>query len=148
MARKDSILRLRQILIKRRDGLRKSLAGDLSLLKDFNQKGGGDLADCASDATHDEISSRLAEVESRELAQIEHALEQMREGKYGICDLCSEPIPLARLNALPYATHCIKCQREVERNGGDAHYDADWGRVSDSDGESDVSINDIEMDVS
>lgn len=149
MARKDSVLRLRQILIKRRDGLRKSLTGDMSLLSEYNNAGGaGDVADCARDAAHDEISSRLAEVESRELANIEHALEQMRNGRYGVCEMCNEGIPMARLNALPYATMCIKCQREIERTGGDGQYDANWSRLHDVDhSDGDVSINDIELDV-
>jgi DnaK suppressor protein len=68
MARKDVLLRLRHILIKRRDALRKALAGDLSLLKELNQQSGGDAADFARDAAHDEISSRLAEVERWKLS--------------------------------------------------------------------------------
>ena len=65
----------------------------------------------------DEISSQLAEVESRELASIENALERMKDGKYGQCEVCGGRIPMARLNALPYATVCIDCQRELERSG-------------------------------
>ena len=41
---------------------------------------GGDVVDFALDSAQDELSSQLAEVESRELAYIENALEQMREG--------------------------------------------------------------------
>ena len=81
MARKDSILNLRQVLIKRRDALRKALAGDLSLLKELREQTSGDVVDFALDSAQDEISSQLAEVESRELAQIEGALELMREGQ-------------------------------------------------------------------
>jgi DnaK suppressor protein len=54
---------------------------------------------------------------------------------------------MARLNALPYATLCIECQRETERYGRGAGNDADWGRVLDTSGGDDVSINDIEIDV-
>ena len=80
MARKDSILKQRALLIMRRDALRQALAGDLSLLKSLPEQTGGDVVDAALDAAQDEISSQLAEVESRELAQIENALERMREG--------------------------------------------------------------------
>jgi DnaK suppressor protein len=41
----------------------------------------------------------------------------MRAGKYGSCEVCGGKIPLARLNALPYATMCIDCQRDLERSG-------------------------------
>jgi len=88
-------------------------------------------------------------VESRELARIENALERMRDGQYGVCEACGISIPLARLNALPYATLCIKCQRESEREGTTLGGDVDWSRLLDSSApEVDLSINDIELDVS
>ena len=37
----------------------------------------------------------------------------MKEGNYGQCEVCSCRIPMARLDALPYATMCIGCQREI-----------------------------------
>ena len=149
MSRKDAILNMRQVLIKRRDALRKALAGDLSLLKELKAQTTGDVVDAALDCVQDEISSQLAEVESRELARIEYALERMRDGHYGICEGCGTNIPMARLNALPYATYCIKCQREAERQGATSPADVDWSRLLETpadDGE--LSINDIEIDVS
>ena len=149
MTRKEAILNLHQVLIKRRDALRKALAGDLSLLKELNAQASGDVVDAALDSVQDEISSQLAEVESRELARIEVALERMREGQYGVCDGCGISIPMARLSALPYATMCIKCQRESEHEGGVGSRDNDWGRLLDVGGaDADLSINDIELDVS
>jgi DnaK suppressor protein len=149
MSRKDAILNMRQILIKRRDALRKALAGDLSLLKELRAQASGDVVDAALDSVQDEISSQLAEVESRELNRIEYALERMREGHFGVCEGCGAQIPMARLNALPYATLCIKCQRESEQLGGGGSADVDWGRLLDtSSGDLDLTINDIELDVS
>ena len=125
MARKDSLVNLRAILVRRRDALRSALAGDLSLLKDLRSESPGDVIDAAYDSTQDEISSQLAEVESRELANIENALHRLSAGKYGSCVVCNGTIPLARLNALPYATMCIECQRDLERSGssGMSRYD-------------------------
>jgi DnaK suppressor protein len=149
MTRKDAILNMHQVLIKRRDALRKALAGDLSLLKELRAQASGDVVDAALDSAQDEISSQLAEVESRELTRIETALERMRDGQYGVCEGCGTGIPMARLNALPYATLCIKCQRESEREGGGGRGDVDWGRLLEGgSGEADVSIGDIELDVS
>ena len=147
MTRKESILKMRDLLVTRRNALRKALAGDLSLLRQLREQSGGDVVDEALDAVQDEISSQLAEVESRELASIENALERMRDGQYGVCEGCGCSIPMARLNALPYATLCIDCQRETERTGRGAGGDSDWGRVLDTSGDSDLSINDIEIDV-
>jgi len=131
MARKDSILKLHTLLVNRRDALRKALAGDLSMLQSLPEKTGGDVVDAALDAAQDEISSKLAEVESRELVQIDSAIERFRKGNYGQCDICNGKIPLARLNALPYALTCIDCQRAAESGGGNGAV-ADWGQVLDS----------------
>ena len=147
MARKEAILNLRNILVSRRDALRKVLAGDLSCLKELRDQNTGDVIDAALDSAQDEINSQLAEVESRELANIERALEQMREGTYGICEACEKKIPMARLTALPYATTCIDCQREAERTGIAPGTGADWSRVPDASTDTEVSIGDIEMDV-
>lgn len=146
MNRGEAILNLRQVLIKRRDALRKALAGDLTLLRELRAQDPGDLVDAALDSVEDEISSQLAEVESRELARIEYSLEKMRQGSFGICEGCMANIPMARLNALPYATRCISCQRELECQGAGQSSDANWGRLLDSSGDSaDLSINDIDL---
>ena len=68
MARKDAIQNLKKVLIKRRDALRKALAGDLSVLNELREQTSGDVVDVALDSAQDEISSQLAEVESRELS--------------------------------------------------------------------------------
>ena len=107
------------------------------------------MVNAALDSVQDEISSQLAEVESRELTRIEYALERMREGQFGVCEGCGQNIPMARLNALPYATYCIGCQREAERQGSGSGGDVHWSRLLDSSGgDVDLSINDIELDVS
>lgn len=137
MARKDSILKLHALLVQRRDALRKALAGDLSLLKSMAEQSGGDVVDAALDAAQDEISSQLAEVESRELAHIENALERMRQGTYGQCEVCENKIPLARLTALPYAMTCIDCQRAAEAGGSVGN---SWATFIDSD----MSYSDLE----
>jgi DnaK suppressor protein len=146
MARKDQILKMRHLLVRRRDALRKALAGDLSLLKELRDQQGGDVVDAALDTAQDEISSQLAEVESRELASIEKALDRMRHGNYGLCEGCSTKIPIARLNALPYATLCIDCQRLEETGGGFGGHNSDWSRVLDTSyAENDVTFSDLEI---
>ena len=142
MARKDAILNLKKVLIKRRDALRKALAGDLNMLKELREQASGDVGDVvdfALDSAQDEISSQLAEVESRELSYIEYALEQMREGQYGTCGGCKGKIPLARLQALPYAATCIECQRSAEKDP-----DSDLARLVNGE----ITVEDFGIDVS
>jgi len=146
MSRKDSIQKMRELLVTRRDALRKALAGDLSLLMQLREQSGGDVVDAALDAAQDEVSSQLAEVESRELAYIDRALVRIRNGSYGECEICNGKIPLARLNALPYATSCIECQRAAENGSGSGGAGNDWSRVLDTSfSDTDVSFSDLEM---
>jgi DnaK suppressor protein len=113
MARKEALGKLRDVLLLRREALRRALDGDLSMLQSLSQEG-GDVMDAAMDTAQDEISSQLVEVESRELSQIEDALNRFKDGLYGDCEICSKPIPIARLQAVPYAVTCIECARNQE----------------------------------
>jgi DnaK suppressor protein len=63
------------------------------------------------DGEHDRIRAALAEGARRVLADIETALYRMRTGRYGTCLRCGGPIPLAQLDAIPYAALCVDCQR-------------------------------------
>lgn len=51
----------------------------------------------------------------RKLESIEYALRQAKEGTYGVCERCGEPIDPARLEAVPEATLCVNCKSIVER---------------------------------
>src|SRR5438094_8051116 len=113
MARRDALLRLHKSLMARRDELRKRLGGDLRDLSNSQKSDAtGDSADLAFDSGSEEVASQLAELESRELAQIERAVNKLKQGKYGLCEGCARKIPVARLNVLPYSTTCVECQRE------------------------------------
>jgi DnaK suppressor protein len=113
MKRIEQIAQLKGVLQKRRDAIRRALEGDLSLLRELEQTS-GDVVDWALDAAQDELSTQLAEVEAKELEQIEKALHRMEEGTYGICEVTGKSIPIGRLRALPYATMCIEAQRQQE----------------------------------
>ncbi len=146
MSRKDALKKIHDVLVTRRDALRKALTGDLSLLRQLRDQSGSDVADAALDSAHEEICSQLAEIESRELSHIERALEKMRENTYGECEICNCKIPLARLQALPYATMCITCQRAEELGELDARREANWERVMDTGyHEADLSMSDLEI---
>lgn len=148
MSRKTEILKLREVLIRRRDALRKALTGDFSELMDLRGEPGGDEIDAVLDSEYTEISSQLAELESRELAQIEKALERMRHGTYGVCEITGKPIPLARLRALPYATLCVEAQRELEERGETyVPGEANWGRIYEGGDEPTLDASMISEDV-
>lgn len=144
MARKEVIRQLREILAQRRTELIQALAGDKSLLNQMAQQSGGDEVDFALESAQDEIYSRLAEVESRELARIQYALEKMEEGTYGKCEACNRNIPQARLEALPFATLCVDCQRKVETGVISANTNGDWSQVDDGSPIEGVRLSDLD----
>jgi DnaK suppressor protein len=58
--------------------------------------------------------ARRDRVESR-IAELEHALERLEEGTYGLCESCGKPIDLDRLEALPQTELCIECARSADQ---------------------------------
>ena len=67
------------------------------------------------DAYEREKTWALVQRLERKLESIEHALRIAQSGTYGICENCGGRIDPARLEALPEATLCLECQRQVER---------------------------------
>ena len=68
----------------------------------------------AIETIRDEIQVAVVDSRSRQLAQIETALERLSRRDYGICEDCAEFIGLARLRALPFAERCTPCQSHAE----------------------------------
>ncbi len=107
--------------------LRARLRGDVSAmaraaLNKTRTESSGDLssmpihmADLGSDNYEQEFTLSLMESEEETLEQIEAALERIEEGDYGHCLECEGRIPKARLNAIPYTPHCVKCASKLER---------------------------------
>jgi DnaK suppressor protein len=148
MARRDALLRLHKTLTGRRNELRKRLGTELADLG--GHKGSspsGDAADAAFGASGEELSSQLAELEAKELNQIERALVRLKQGTYGLCEVCSTKIPVARMNVLPYSTLCIKCQRQAETDSNWLleRRSANWEAVSDGHDDREVRLSDLEM---
>jgi RNA polymerase-binding transcription factor len=117
MKRNEFLKETQRRLIGRRDALRRALAGDMSMLNTQHEQSSGDEIDAAIATEQAELRSQMASFESRELAQIESALDKIRGGRYGRCETCDRAIAPMRLKALPYATECIDCARRDERRG-------------------------------
>ncbi len=77
----------------------------------------GDLVDQSNDYSERENLLGLAEHDRNRLLSINEALSMIDDGTYGICAMCQEPIPEARLIAMPTAKHCIQCQTKAENYG-------------------------------
>ena len=151
MARKDALLRLHERLTSKRDALRKKLLREFerSQDSDVGLERGGDVCDAALDGESDELNTHIAELESRELKQIERAIQQIRTGRYGQCEMCDKAIPIERLKALPFTSLCINCQRVYEQEGGSSEmFEANWESAYEMEGrmsEKEFTIGDIDV---
>jgi RNA polymerase-binding protein DksA len=77
----------------------------------------GSQAAAATQVFEQQRDLALRERAERALADVDDALERIAAGTYGACTSCGRPIAPERLEALPWAAHCIDCQRELGRVG-------------------------------
>jgi DnaK suppressor protein len=71
-------------------------------------------ADRAQELDNSEADSAVVDREDNLRQQIDHAVERIEAGTYGICEGCAIEIPLARLEAKPRVSLCIPCQEAHE----------------------------------
>lgn len=103
--------------------LQREVSGDISALEDDAFSTDGDRlsvdnpADIGSESFSQEFSLELLQRDEATLGEIQEALGRVEAGTFGLCESCDEPIPKARLNAVPHARFCVVCQRKAERRG-------------------------------
>jgi DnaK suppressor protein len=120
--RNEDLASYRRVL----QSLRSRLKGDLDQMTDEalgRDLGGGSgnlsnsplhMADLGTDNYDQEFTLGLIENEQGTLEQVNEALDRMERGEFGRCVECEEPIAKPRLEAIPYARHCIRCARKLE----------------------------------
>jgi RNA polymerase-binding transcription factor DksA len=108
--------------------LRSRFSGDVSQLADEALRSmGGEasgslsnaplhMADLGTDAFEQEFTLNLLQNQEEALAEIGHALDRIDRGSFGRCEECQNPIPKGRLQALPYARHCVDCARKLQKS--------------------------------
>jgi DnaK suppressor protein len=71
-----------------------------------------------------EAASQVSEMEEKmvkvrrvqqQIGDIEHALEKIKQGTYGLCDVCEKPIAVERLKIMPQAALCLECKTRQNR---------------------------------
>jgi len=99
--------------------LRKLLQGSYERARDASaEEFGTDVPDVNDEATRTINRRIMLEIGDKNFAlmtRIDEALERIEEGGYGVCAECEEDIPEPRLELLPYAQYCVKCQDRIER---------------------------------
>jgi DnaK suppressor protein len=76
----------------------------------------GSQAAAATQVFEQERELAMRERASLHLQAVEGALARLDGGTYGTCSRCGRPVPAERLEALPWAAHCIDCQTIVDRS--------------------------------
>jgi len=75
----------------------------------------GSQAAAASQVFDQQRDLALRDRAVQQLAQVDAALARLDAGTFGRCKRCGRPIASARLDALPWAAHCIGCQSALDR---------------------------------
>ena len=115
----------RKIILEKRD----ALLEELGLLKETaveesSRESSGNpsnysyhMADLGTDSQEREKAYLFLTRENKYLGYLNEALERLERGEYGVCNMCGEPIPKKRLEAVPHASMCVPCKTDVKENG-------------------------------
>ncbi len=109
---KKDIEQIKTKLIKLREHLLRVVEREQNFTKTSNPlKESRDEGDFGQGTLDMEIEISSLESLQNILQLVERALKKIEKGTYGICEKCRRPIDKARLEALPYATLCMECQK-------------------------------------
>jgi DnaK suppressor protein len=121
---KDLLLNIkRKILSDIHKSIEGSLNEDIRLSFEILK----DNADKSTDELIKHVSATIIGNKSEMLDKIDKALDKVKDGTYGICEECGSDIPLERLKAVVFATHCVSCQGEEERKAKEENKDMQTG---------------------
>lgn len=115
-AQKEALLELRdKLLPNMQDVTRDHLRSGAS---NVSSSSGQHIGDAGSEAEVRDLTIRLLGKDREQLFEIDAALERIRLGYYGICEISLDPIPKKRLQVRPFCRLTVKCQEEFEKKYG------------------------------
>ncbi|MEY9095921.1 TraR/DksA C4-type zinc finger protein [Paenibacillus sp. RC84] len=76
-------------------------------------------ADIATEAFERGRDQAVDENMEQQLTDVKHAIGRLESGSYGVCEVCKEPIPFERLEAIPWASTCVE-HSEIRAQGDPA----------------------------
>lgn len=83
--------------------------------READEEGTQDIADKAANAYTKEFLFHQSDDNRRILQLVNEALERLKNAAYGLCVSCHEEVQTKRLDAVPWARHCIECQEKQEQ---------------------------------
>jgi DnaK suppressor protein len=105
----------RDRLLGRREGLVGQVMEAEQYSRERDSEATQDPADMAANAYTKELLFSMSANDRRFLELIDEALVRIEAGEYGACVHCGEPVQDKRLEAVPWARHCLRCQDLQER---------------------------------
>lgn len=102
-------------LLDKKRGLTEAYKKNTTYGRLTDDEGTQDLADKASSAYTKEFLYSLSNTDREILQQVDQALHRLNRGKYGTCVECGDELNRKRLEAVPWASHCLKCQEKIEK---------------------------------
>jgi len=102
-------------LVTRREELMKTIARTEEEGRQADDDPTVDLADKAANSYTKEFLFGMTNTDRVILNQIEAALKRIDTDDYGVCANCQEELQQKRLEAVPWAKHCIGCQEKAEK---------------------------------
>ncbi len=102
-------------LTERKIQIEKNLTGTALELDGMRDLELNDEGDYAATSAKTVVDSAILQQQRKELNEIELALDKIRLGTYGICEMCEEPIGLPRLQVKNFARFCIACREITEK---------------------------------
>lgn len=82
-----------------------------AIKNDFAKGRSADFAEQITEKENDDVLMQLKDEAEAELLAVNKAIIKLRQGHYGNCEKCAEPIAQARLDTLPYTELCINCAK-------------------------------------
>jgi DnaK suppressor protein len=112
---KRKVKTFRDKLLDRREGLVGQVQEAEKYSRERDSEATQDPADMAANAYTKELLVSMSANDRQLLALVDEALERIETGEYGDCVHCNEPVQEKRLDAVPWARHCLRCQDLQER---------------------------------
>ena len=107
----------KETLLSRKEQIEKNIAGvekEMDALRDLELNDEGDYASVSNDNM---VENAIGHQQELELLEIDLALAKIKEGTYGICEMCEECVGVHRMKVKPHAKYCIDCREIAEKSG-------------------------------
>jgi len=115
MLTQEEIEFFKKALEERRDKIKNNLNITTQEMNSLNSSDLRDEADFASSSLGRAVDNAILSQQAKELAEIELALDKIKQNLYGICEMCEEEINIERLKVKIFARYCITCREVIEK---------------------------------